>query len=239
MLLASPTDSNISSPQQAAATRGELRALESQLSILSNQLSLLQHDNLQLADVAAPRAARLASEEGTRERREKRLAAANKVCGGIRDFDYSSFRTATGVVAIESLHRWSLQSHPLVFIHAQALAEARRDAHHEGNAATRAQLDLRTKELQAQARLSEVELLVRDRDRIKVHCIWFVEMLTRTSKPTCHTEVPPSFFMTDLGLGLSFYRRNWVCFHHLSRHPMQLQQAQLSRCARVRLSCFP
>jgi hypothetical protein len=59
-----------------AAARAELRALDNQLVIVSNQLVTTQQDNAQISEAAATRAAQLAAAQSALRAKEERLDAA-------------------------------------------------------------------------------------------------------------------------------------------------------------------
>ena len=61
---------------QMAAARAELRALDNQLVIVSNQLSTTQQENTQISEAAATRAAQLAAVQSALRAKEERLDAA-------------------------------------------------------------------------------------------------------------------------------------------------------------------
>ena len=57
---------------QMAAARAELRALDNQLVIVSNQLVTTQQDNAQISEAAATRAAQLAAAQSALRAKEER-----------------------------------------------------------------------------------------------------------------------------------------------------------------------
>ena len=57
---------------QMAAARAELRALDNQLVIVSNQLVTTQQDNAQISEAAATRAAQLAAAQRALRAKEER-----------------------------------------------------------------------------------------------------------------------------------------------------------------------
>jgi chromosome segregation ATPase len=64
--------------------RGEIRSLENQLAIASNQLTLTQQQNTSLAQTDAQRSAQLSSANMALESKERRISAAEAAVGEAR-----------------------------------------------------------------------------------------------------------------------------------------------------------